>query len=437
MRSLSLSAAVVVLLVPCVRAAAQTPAAQSPLTATTPTECLQGATQARTRMIREARAAGGAIDGARIVADSRRLAAGCAARFSVATVPSRELASLASLYLFINDTSNARRATDRLLVEPGLSPRERGEAYLAAIRSAIAAADPFAGVVPGAEALARRMDALPDSLVDVKLQAHLRLLGQYEYADVDDGIGAHAAAVLDLVARGRREGAPALERAAPSALLQAYLSLARVAGDFLHPDSALVILDRAEMELGAAPEAQRALAGSRALYTLVGTRAAPVVAEHWINAPDTLTTVPVGDGKVTLLQFTAHWCAPCRNSYPGFKRVAARFAGAAFQPMFVTDVYGTFEGRQVTLEEELTADRAYYAEHWGIPFKVAILVQPQGSAGPGAQAPTDEAYRVSGVPQIVLVDKRGIIRQVVIGWDRGNEQRLTRAIEQLLAAPGS
>jgi thiol-disulfide isomerase/thioredoxin len=436
MRSLSFPTAMVVLLVPCARASAQAPVGQVPLAASTPAECLEGATQARTRMIREARAAGGAIDGARIVADTRRLAAECAARFSVEAVPAPELASLASLYLSVGDTANARRATDRLLAAPGLSPRERGQGYLAAIRSAIASADPFAGLVPGAEALARQMDAMPDSLIDLKLQAHLRLLGQYEYADVDDGIRAHAFALLDAVARGRRLGSPSLEQVAPSALLQAYLSLARAAADFLHPDSALAILERADSELGTAPEARRALAGSRALYALVGTRAAPIAAGHWVNAPDTLTTVPVGDGKVTLLQFTAHWCAPCRNSYPGFKRVAERFAGAAFEPLFVTDVYGTFEGRPVTLEEELAADRVYYADHWGIPFKVAILVPPQGSAGAVAQAATDQAYRVSGVPQIVVVDKRGIIRQIVIGWDRGNEQRLTQVIEQLMAEPG-
>lgn len=441
MPSRSLATSVLVgLLVSARGLAAQGPAApsaaRSPLQGRTPAECLQGATDARNLMVREARNAGVPVDGARIVAETRRLAADCASRFSVATVRPQELAALASLFLFIADTANARRATDRLLAAPGLSPRERGEAYLAAIRSAIAAADPFAGLVSGAEALARRMDALPDSLIDLKLQAHLRLLGQYEYADVDDGIRAHAAAVLDLVSRGWRPGSPAIERTAQSALLQAYLSLARAAGDFLQPDSALAILDRAEAELGSAPEAQRALAGSRALYALVGTRATPVVAEHWINAPDTLTTVPLGAGKVTLLQFTAHWCAPCRNSYPGFKRVAARFAGAAFEPMMVTDLYGTFEGRQVTAEEELAADRTYYAEHWGIPFRVAIVTPPQGGEGPGAQAAIDQAYRLSGVPQIVVVDQRGVIRQIVVGWDRGNEERLTRLIEQLLAEPG-
>jgi thiol-disulfide isomerase/thioredoxin len=438
MRSHSISM-VVALLLSAGKTVAQVPApaAQAPLEGRTPAECLQGANDARNRMVREARSAGQAIDAARIIADSRRLAAACAERFSIATIRPQELATLASLYLFIGDTAKARQASDRLLAAPGLTPRERGEAYLAAIRSAIAAADPFAGLVGRAEELTRQVDALPDSLIDLKLSAHQRLLGQYEYADVDDGIRAHASAIVDLVARSGPRGAPEVPQAWRGALLQAYLSLARTAGDFLHPDSAIAILDRAEAQLGSAPEARRALESSRSLYALVGTRAAPIVAEHWINAPDTLTTVPVGNGKVTLIQFTAHWCAPCRNSYPGFKRLAARFTGRAFDAVMVTDIYGTFEGRRVSLEEELAADRTYYGEHWAIPFRVAIIVPPPSGAGTGgATAATDQAYRLAGVPQIVVVDKRGIIRQIVVGWDRGNEERLARLIEELEREPG-
>lgn len=414
------------------RGVAQTPAARDSLAGRTPAECLQGATAARTRMVMQARSSGAPVDVNRIVAESRRLAATCAARFDVATIATDQLESLASLYLFVHDTALARRATDRLLAAPGLTARQRGEACLAAMRAAIAAADPFAGPVPAAEDLARRTDAFPDSLADLTLAAHQLLLEQYEYGDVDDGIRAHARAVLDIVARLRREGVPPPAAARP-VLVQAYLSLARASADFLHPDSALAVLDEGAAALGPDSAAQRALAASRALYALVGTRAAPVVAQHWINAPDTLTAVPVGGGRVTLIQFTAHWCAPCRNSYPGFKRIGTRFAGRAFEALLVTDLYGVFEGKPVTPGEELAADRTYYAERWAIPFRVAIVTGPQTDG----QTAVDEAYRVNGYPQVVVVDKRGVIRQIVSGWDRGNEDRLTGLIEQLEREPAS
>ena len=408
------------------RGAAQSPAASDSLAGRTPADCLQGARAARTRMVMEARSTGAAPDLNRIAAESRRLAAACAARFDVATIATDQLDSLASLYRFVHDTALARRATDRQLAAPGLTARQRGDATLAAMRAAIAAADAFAGLVAPAEELARRTDALPDSLADLTLAAHQLLLEQYEYGDVDDGIRAHASAVLGVVARLRRDGMPLPVTARP-VLIQAYLSLARANGDFLHPDSALAVLDQGAAAFGSDTGAQRAFTASRALYALVGTRAAPVVARHWINAPDTLTEVPVGGGKVTLIQFTAHWCAPCRNSYPAFKRINTRFAGPTFQALMVTDLYGVFEGKRVTPQEELAADRIYYADHWAIPFPVAIATGPQTDG----QTAMDEAYRVNGFPQVVVADKRGVIRQIVSGWDRGNEDRLSRLIEQL------
>jgi thiol-disulfide isomerase/thioredoxin len=35
------------------------------------------------------------------------------------------------------------------------------------------------------------------------------------------------------------------------------------------------------------------------------------------------------DGAVTLLEFTAHWCGPCRESYPGVNRLRSQFARRA------------------------------------------------------------------------------------------------------------
>jgi hypothetical protein len=65
-----------------------------------------------------------------------------------------------------------------------------------------------------------------------------------------------------------------------------------------------------------------------------------------------------------------------------------------------------------------------------LPFTIAINPPPKDGR---RQPQVDEAYRVGGIPQIVLVDKRGIIRQIVTGWDRGNTDRIGRFIEQLLA----
>ena len=49
------------------------------------------------------------------------------------------------------------------------------------------------------------------------------------------------------------------------------------------------------------------------------------------------------------------------------------------------------------------------------------------------QPKPDTDYRVGGIPQIMIIDKNGIIRQIVTGWDQGNTERFAKFIDQLLA----
>ncbi len=51
-----------------------------------------------------------------------------------------------------------------------------------------------------------------------------------------------------------------------------------------------------------------------------------------------------------------------------------------------------------------------------------------------AQQQPDTDYRVGDIPQIIIVDKQGVTRQIVTGWDQGNTERFTNLIKRLLAA---
>jgi hypothetical protein len=122
---------------------------------------------------------------------------------------------------------------------------------------------------------------------------------------------------------------------------------------------------------------------------------------------------------------------PCKNSYPGLREVAERFRGKDFEGVLVTSLYGYLgDRRDLTPEQEVEADREYYTKEHALPFRVAI-----NSPVKGEQVKVDTDYRVGGIPQIVIVDKRGIIRQIVIGWDHGNTKRIGDLIERLLREP--
>lgn len=350
-----------------------------------------------------------------------RSAKECGAKFSVDKVPSSQLTDLVSLYTFIGDTANRHRASDRALSATDLTPRQRGQALLAALGEEIHSAGDHFGILDGAERVITQIDAMPDSLSDIKLSGHQTMLGRYEYLDVNEGLRVHATA---LIALGRRLGNS-------YAMISGFESLARSAADRLHPDSALAILDAAEKELGPEKTKER-FADFRNRYALIGTKGAPVTGTWWLNSGTSTTPVQPGDGRVHLIEFTAHWCVPCKNSYPGLRALAERFKGQAFDGVMVTELYGYLgQQRPLTAEQEVEADRAYYTQEHALSFRIAISPRPTGQPMPAV----DAAYRVGGIPQIIIVDRAGVIRQIVTGWDQGNTKRIGDYVERLLEQP--
>lgn len=348
-------------------------------------------------------------------------AAECAAQFSVATIPGAQLMDLVTLLTAAKDTANLRLATNRLRKDITLPPRARAQSLLLDMNRAISDNASFFGILDDAEKVVAQIDQLPDSLADVKRQAHSTMLGRYEYLDVANGLEKHALAII------------ALSRTIPKSpvMFGAYQSLARSFADRLQPDSALRILDNAEKELGASAASQ--FADFRNRYALIGTRAATVDASWWINT-DAKKVVTPATGNVTLIEFTAHWCGPCKNSYPGLRSLADKFKGKAFTGVMVTQLYG-YLGTQknLTADQEVEADKVYFGKEHTLPFPVAINAQIKQTGSGFVQPKPDTDYRVGGIPQIMIVDKRGIIRQIVTGWDQGNTARFSALIEQLLA----
>ncbi|MEO5510939.1 MAG: TlpA disulfide reductase family protein [Longimicrobiales bacterium] len=358
--------------------------------------------------------------------EARRAARECAEKLPLARTPTSELPSLVEYYSYVGDTTAARLTLDRALAATDMPPRARATTLNLAVSREIARAVGYFGLLNGAESYVSLIDAMPDSLDDVKIVTHQRMLGQYEYLDVADGLTTHATA---LIALGRK-------RSNKAVLVNAFSSLARASADKLHPEEALKILDDAEREIGPA-DVKGAFDDFRHRYALIGTQATPVTGKWWVNTP-AIDEVTPGNGKVTLVEFTAHWCGPCKNSYPGIKKVAQHFAGQPFQGAMVTGIYGYLGAkRNLTPEQEVEADSEYFGTEHAVPFPVAINVNvpvsnpPKPREYPSPQV--DRDYRVGGIPQIVIIDKRGVIRQIVTGWDQGNTERFTNYITQLLA----
>ena len=361
---------------------------------------------------------------------------GCAAQFSVAGTSGASLLQLATLYTTIGNDSLAAAAVQKRLAEPSLSASAKADA-LAALVAVYTKPDTV--LIQRAEPFMKELDAMP-GMVPQRIAAHARLNGEYRYLDVDSRIEEHSRAIIGL-AKGIKLAPLSQVARDPGAVdaftvLVAYTDLAEVYGDMGKVDSALMVLDQAGRDHPEVTpdDASRILQPERERYELVGTVAPPVAADHWLNAPGSTRTFDP-KGNVMLIEFTAHWCVPCRNSYPSMVEMASRFEPQGVKFLFATQFYG-YLGTSGPLDPpaEFAADHSYYVDEHDITFPVAVADQPvrKLATDPYLPNPNDAAYKVGGIPQIVVIDKHGVIRRIVTGWDAGNAVRLSVLMDELL-----
>jgi thiol-disulfide isomerase/thioredoxin len=115
-------------------------------------------------------------------------------------------------------------------------------------------------------------------------------------------------------------------------------------------------------------------------------------------------------GKVVLLDFWATWCGPCRMSMPVLEKLQAEFAGNLVL-------------LAVNLQEPVEEVQAYFERR-----KVGsiVLLDTDGQVG--------SVYRSDSIPMQVLVDQKGIIRHIQVGFFPSLDKLLREEIRKLLAA---
>jgi thiol-disulfide isomerase/thioredoxin len=146
---------------------------------------------------------------------------------------------------------------------------------------------------------------------------------------------------------------------------------------------------------------------------LIG-RKAPALSDvsAWINA------APVTEqqlrGKVVLLDFWAVWCGPCIAAFPQLRAWNEEFSARGLLMIGVTDYYNYLWDERARgarrSDEAVPAEREQkmlekFAERHQIRFPVLIDKDHNFSS----------KYRVTEIPQVVLIDRRGKIRLIRVG----------------------
>jgi peroxiredoxin len=106
------------------------------------------------------------------------------------------------------------------------------------------------------------------------------------------------------------------------------------------------------------------------------------------------TTLSAQRGKVVVINLWASWCGPCRAEMPAIQKV---YASERDRGLTVLAVNGTFQ--------DSVSNAQAFAQQYGLSFP--ILLDTDGRVS--------RMYLLSALPSTYIVDRRGIIRSVVVG----------------------
>lgn len=163
---------------------------------------------------------------------------------------------------------------------------------------------------------------------------------------------------------------------------------------------------------------------------LIGQPAPPLEAAAWVNGdPRPLDSLR---GKVVVLDFWAIWCAPCVASFPDLKALHKEFHSEGLEIVGVTRPYnfswdmesdspvGGEEPVEVDVEKD--AVERFMKKH-DLPFSGLLAPKPDHLFSD---------YGVSGIPHIVVIDRKGVVRLMKVGHSRESATAVRVMIQRLL-----
>lgn len=137
-------------------------------------------------------------------------------------------------------------------------------------------------------------------------------------------------------------------------------------------------------------------------------------APAWVNvsplagAPSSLASLK---GRVVVVDFWASWCGPCRMLAPKLSALKNRFGAQGLSVVGIT----TDDAEHAAL----------FAERHHMTYPSVV----------DKDSDTNKAWGIVGLPTVVVVDKKGVVREVFVGYDPSGDAKMDQVVKTLLAEP--
>jgi thiol-disulfide isomerase/thioredoxin len=170
---------------------------------------------------------------------------------------------------------------------------------------------------------------------------------------------------------------------------------------------------------------------------LIGKPAPEVPADFALVKGKSEKPIKLADlkGKVVLVDFWAVWCGPCVKTFPHLRDWNTEFKSKGLEIVGVTTYYKTFDfdvakGEIIRAEKDLDKEQEQkmlgaFAMHHKLEYRLQTVTQDDIKK-------VYEAYKVRGIPQVVLIDRKGNVQLVKVGSSDDNATAIAKKIKELI-----
>jgi thiol-disulfide isomerase/thioredoxin len=180
------------------------------------------------------------------------------------------------------------------------------------------------------------------------------------------------------------------------------------------------------------------LAAEEKTNALVGKPAPEIAGEFTVNGKP----VKLADlkGKVVLLDFWAVWCGPCIATFPHLRELDKEYKDKGLEIVGLT-MYNGDRGQKFKFDKETgklaKADSLTNKEEQELlkDFNTFHKLTHRLQAMSGDEwKKVGSAYGVTGIPQMVVIDKKGVVQMIKVGSGEENAKAISEKIKELIAA---